>query len=236
MVLLLIYSFACIHLLESLVFPIRIASIVKNKIAAGYSYSLMISTITRFLMLIFMPLLGYMIDNRMAVDSYLAMASLAILVAALFTLVVYVNLYLISDKLTSSFGGQKDFSKALFGIFTSLQLSYSVSKFAVNWRLMAASTFIYSFYATSIFASFFFALMYHEYRVTISLMSGVTNGVATIALTFFVEPYIARAIDMRSTNACDAVHSVFLGRLVGICLVSQGIIAALYFSKIKILQ
>lgn len=231
MVLLLIFSFACIHLLESLVFPIRIASIIKNKIAAGYSYSLMISTITRFLMLIFMPLLGYMIDNRMPADSYLAMASLSIAVAAVFTLVVYLNLNLISDKLTSDIGGQKDFIKALLRIFTSLQLSYSISKFTVNWRLMAASTFIYSFYATSIFASFFFALIYHEYRVTISLMSGVTNGVATVALTFFVEPYIARSIDMRSTDACDAVRSVFLGRLAAICLASQLIIAALYFSQ-----
>lgn len=231
MVFLLIYSFACIHLLESIVFPIRIASILKNKIAAGYSYSMMISTITRFLMLIFMPLLGYMIDNRMAADSYLLMASSSIAVAALFTLVIYINSNLISNKLTSSFDRQKDFLKSLFEVFSSLKLKFSISKFLVNWRLMVVSTLIYSLYATSIFASFFLALIYHEYRVTISLMSGVANGFATVALTFFVEPYIARSIDMRSSDACNAVRSVFLGRLVAMCIVSQLIIAALYFLK-----
>lgn len=227
----LIIIFSLIHLLESYVFCIRIAAYRGERVATGYSYSMMISTLTRFLMLAFMPVLGYMVDSKVDQDLYLLMVSLSIFGAALLTWGVYAGVNELSDALINRLINPKIFIFWIVESIFKIEIKYLGIHHKIDFKLIGASIFVYTFYSTSVFISFYFALVFYDLRVTISLLSGVTNGLATVALTFFIEPFIAKKIDSNEDDAVDAIKSVFLGRLIAVVITSQLLVALLFFAK-----
>ena len=75
--------------------------------------------------------------------------------------------------------------------------------------------------------AFYFALSYYEYRATISQLSGVVNGLATVLLTFIIEPILAKEIDKDNPDAINMIYSLLLGRFIGVAILTHAIIIVL---------
>ena len=72
--------------------------------------------------------------------------------------------------------------------------------------------------------AFYYALFFYEYRTTISQLSGVVNGLATVLLTFVVEPILAKEIDEDNPEAINMIYSLLFGRLLGVGFLTHIII------------
>ncbi|MNI81671.1 hypothetical protein D3C73_1383130 [compost metagenome] len=85
--------------------------------------------------------------------------------------------------------------------------------------VLAAAVFLC--YSLGVLLSYFFALVFHDYRSTISQLSGIINGAATVLLTFILEPRVARIVDDHATaDVYHAVQAMLTGRLIAIGLVA----------------
>lgn len=204
------------------------ASVKTKKIATGYSYSGAISTTTRFFMMALMPSIGYLVDKKIEKSTYLAITCMAIFTAGIGTIVICKYANELSEVISKNFSGKKKYIYSIiFFKFNSVKYSQK-NKFQYNKKLILQSMIVYSIYSTSIFISFFLALYFYEYRVTLSLLSGATNGFATIILNFLIEPYLARQIDVKSQSTESDFKSILIGRSLGTLIISQALILPLW--------
>ena len=97
-----------------------------------------------------------------------------------------------------------------------------------NKKNIFLSAIVFCCYSLGVFVAFYFALIFHEYRTTLSQMSGVINGLATVLLTFIIEPKLAKSFDDKNPEAINLLFSVLLGRFIGVSIFSPLIIFILY--------
>ena len=90
------------------------------------------------------------------------------------------------------------------------------------------SAIVFCCYSLGVFIAFYFALVFYEYRTTLSQMSGVVNGLATVLLTFIIEPKLARNFDEKNVDCINLLFSVLLGRFIGVAFLSPVIIFFMY--------
>lgn len=225
-IILIVYTY--IHILEAIVIPTRMASVMAKRIATGYSYSGAISTTTRFFMMALMPSIGYLVDKKIEKSEYLTITIIALLFAGIGTGIIYKYSMELSRKISKNYISKKEyFLSIIFFKFESIK-SIKEIKAKHNAKLILQATIVYSIYSTSIFISFFLAIIFYEYRVTLSLLSGITNGFATVILNFLIEPYLANQIDKNSLSSVIDLQSMLLGRTIGTLIISQIIILLLW--------
>jgi len=179
---------------------------------------------TRFFSMLLLPMLGLVVDLKVETGTYLIVVSVAIGCAFLASL----GAIALRGKLIASFdlvvgdvrkGGSLLFSlaKVPIRVFVVSGFSPAIGSITVHWRsrIFWFSAVVFSIYATSIFVAFYFGLIFSEFRTSISQLSAVTNALATVLLTFYVEPRISVAID-KGDDPAKKIFSMLLGRLLGL--------------------
>lgn len=190
--------------------------------------------LTRFFNLLMMPVLGFVVDKGVSAGSYLVMVHFCLFGAAmayglvLLRLPRFLRFY--EAVINGVQRGQGLFS-AFAGSFSApgAGRNFDIMRVRFNWRIVGLAAVIYGIYSLSVLLSFFAALLFHDYRATISQLSGVTNGFATILLSFVVEPMISREMDSNIESAEAVLLSSLLGRFLGVGIASQALVACLWF-------
>jgi len=226
--------FMCIHFLEFTGIMARLAGIRSKSHMLGYSIQQAVYVGTRLFIVMLLPMLGLIVDIKIKIATYQAMAAFALLGAASLSILAYLS----QNVLVAYYEGViKTYKKSgnFLTCFFSKPLSYStrtsiISQFKSSWnnaegrRIVIQSSFVFAIYSTGIFISFYIALTQYEYRASISQLSGIINSMGTVLLTFFIEPRISRGIDAGRDDAETLVHALLIGRLIGVAILGQAIL------------
>ncbi|MFY3137533.1 lipid II flippase family protein [Achromobacter xylosoxidans] len=215
---LVIASYASIHLLEYLSYYARVAGRVAGKPVTGYAIQNATTTVTRFFYLALMPLLGFMVDRQVPISLYIKMGLGALICAALLSLAARAMRH-VWIRMLANFvlrrAGQPTMSAAEIRAQLEAPTRLQLRKIVV----LAAAVFLC--YSLGVLLSYFFALVFHDYRSTISQLSGIINGAATVLLTFVLEPRVARIVDDHATaDVYQAIQAMLAGRLIAVGLIA----------------
>ncbi len=229
--------FSLINMLELTAVLSRYAGIQISQHMMGYSLQQAVYIFTRFLIVLLMPLLGYLTDIMIDSNSFINMASSSLFLSFLVGMFVFlvspiivkyyirvINRYSMSGSfvgamLSSIFKRSKKSNKVHI-----LREYITALKDKEVLKITLVSSCIFGIYGSGIFVAFYFSLQLPEYRATISQMSGIINAFGAVLLTFIVEPLLAKRIDQNSDNAAQLVIGIFVGRLLGLLLVGQAIL------------
>ncbi|MGE8637345.1 MAG: lipid II flippase family protein [Achromobacter sp.] len=215
---LVIASYGLIHLLEYLSYYARVAGRVAGKPVTGYAIQNATTTVTRFFYLSLMPLLGFMVDKQVPISLYMKMGVGALFCAALLSLVAramrYHWIHLLANFILRR-SDQRPLTLAEVRGKLDVPGTMNLARIVV----LAAAVFLC--YSLGVLLSYFFALVFHDYRSTISQLSGIINGAATVLLTFVLEPRVARIVDDHATaDVYHAVQAMLTGRIIAVGLIA----------------
>ena len=214
LMLLVVASFSAIHLLEFLSSYARVAGSLAGKAVTGYAIQNATTTVTRFFYLALMPMLGFLIDRSLPRQHYLYMGLGALFGATALSLLAYSLrrrwIVLLANFITRNEGRPRLTLADLRGELDRGQHHAPAS-------IMPLAAAVFFCYALGVLLSYYFALVFHDYRSTISQLSGIINGAATVLLTFILEPRIARIVDSHAPGRVyAAVQRMLLGRLLAV--------------------
>lgn len=218
---LVIASYGLIHLLEYLSYYARVAGRVAGKPVTGYAIQNATTTITRFFYLSLMPLLGFMVDKQVPTTLYMKMGLGALICAALLSLAAramrYRWIHLLANFILRR-SEQPPLALSEVRQILDVPTAMKLGKIVV----LAAAVFLC--YSLGVLLSYYFALVFHDYRSTISQLSGIINGAATVLLTFVLEPRVARIVDEHATpDVYHAVQAMLSGRLIAVGLLAPAL-------------
>lgn len=225
LMLLVVASFSAIHLLEFLSYYARVAGSLAGKPVTGYAIQNATTTVTRFFYLALMPMLGFLIDRSLPRAHYLYMGLAALFGAAVLSLLAFgLRRYWIA-LLTNFITRHEDRPRVTPAELRG-ELDAGRHHAPASIAPLAAAVFLC--YALGVLLSYYFALVFHDYRSTISQLSGIINGAATVLLTFILEPRIARIVDSHAPGRVyAAVQRMLLGRLVAVGIAAPAIFYAI---------
>ena len=229
-----VFLFSIIHFFEFLSFYSRIAGIRTDNRLISYSLQQTTFVGTRFFFIFLMPILGFIVDSKVSKNTYLIM----VIFSLIFASISYLFAYCIRDKIIFFFnnvieeynkntGYLKSILKSIYKVlFLSSTNGEKVKELegVINKKMVILSALIFCSYSIAVFLSFYFSLVFYEYRSTISQLSGVINAFATLILTLYIEPGISRSIDKKLINAEYDVYSLLLGRFLGVAILSPIIV------------
>ncbi|MCF6303998.1 MAG: lipid II flippase Amj family protein [Rhodobacteraceae bacterium] len=233
--------FGAIHMLEFTAILARIAGINTKNNVLGYSIQQAVYVGTRLFSIMLLPVLGLIVDRAVPVETFQMMAIFALLAAALASAIVFAlkaRFVRYFQRVILAYVTNKNFIAAFFvnrkfGGENSVETKYAsfskLAKIPGAKKIMIQSALVYAVYGTGIFLSFYFALLTPEYRASISQLSGIVNAFGAVLLTFFIEPRISRGIDANSKDAPGLVIALLLGRLFGVAVLSQIVLATVFW-------
>ena len=200
-----------------------------GSISLGYSFHNAILSLNRFLGFLIGPLIGFRVDTGMRVTDLLVLASYSLTLATIGTIAVF----MCWGKIHVAFS---DVLKRIKNDGYRLR-SFSHIKFqGGNFYSPLRGSLIKSFFfssaiTTGLFVSVSFVLnlaaIYNfNYRGSILQLTGVVSGIGSLLLNFYTNPHLAVAEE--SNRADDGYFSVFMGKIVGIAVVSPVLIAIIW--------
>ncbi|MFV5454931.1 lipid II flippase family protein [Acinetobacter lwoffii] len=216
--------FGLIHLIEFSSYLSRVAGLRVGYPMLGYSFQQMFFVGTRFLFIALMPLIGFLVDSKISANDYIYMLFLSMLSATL----AYFLVFFFKEKIINimSLLILRKIDAKIDSIFQNDIIYRNI--ILNNKKTIFLSAIVFCSYSLGAFIAFYFALIFYDYRTTISQMSGVVNGFATVLLTFIIEPMLAKKFDERDEQTVEILYSVLMGRFLGVCLCSQIIILILW--------
>jgi hypothetical protein len=234
-------AFSCVHLLEFTAILARVSGIKANSNMIGFTIQRAVFVGTRFFIVLLLPMLGLIVDMRVSAESYEIMTVAALLGASVVSVGAFykqdeiVRYY---EKVIFNYKESGNFMRAFFTRSTAraneIRNSSITKEINSAWanvegrKIIFQSMIVFAIYSTGFFISFYVALSNYEYRAFISQLSGVVNSIGTVLLTFFVEPRISRGIDAVRHDAATLVQALLIGRLLGVAILSQLILAVAF--------
>lgn len=218
---LVILAYSFIQFFELLALLGRFSGVESNSVLIGYSIQQSVYMITRFFMIALLPVLGYLIDSGVSLYDFELMAHLSLLFSSVLSMVVLlffnrvVAYYLeVIKRYRAGFGFIRSYFFLKGGQVVDCQPK--IKDVFVDRRVFLVfcqSSFVFLVYCVGIFLSFYTALLFSEYRATISQMSGIVNALGAVVLTLYIEPKISKSIDTKSEGlASSYIYALFLGR------------------------
>ncbi|MFT6909998.1 MAG: hypothetical protein ACJAS1_006726 [Oleiphilaceae bacterium] len=233
-----IICYGAIQFFELTALLSRIAGIQQNAVVIGYSIQQSVYMVTRFFVIGLLPLLGFVIDLGVSARDFAFAAHLSLLAATILgSLAILFSGPIIryySGVITRYKSGGGGFVRAFFGKscagthFMNPSILFIISRRETR-KTLVQSSLVFLIYSTGIFISFYLALIFYDYRASISQMSGVINAFGAVILTLVVEPKISRAIDTCDENAIPHVFALFWGRLFATAILGQILLASVFF-------
>ncbi|MDC3590905.1 DUF2837 family protein [Escherichia coli] len=232
--------YGLIHFLEYSSFLSRVAGIVTGSKVISYTLQQSTFVLTRFGFVAMMPMIGLIVDYQVTKYQYLFMVHASLLVATLLCLLSYFcRKYIISYfiNVIDLYSNNGSLIKSILIGFIKREKTYcevySMYKYIRGEKearkLILISSVVFGTYAIGVYLSFFAALNFYEHRSSIGQLSGLINAFATVLLTFYIEPKISISIDRNDFDAEKKVLCLLIGRLLGVGLLAQVIVALMWF-------
>lgn len=224
--------YSLMTLIEFCALHSKLAGYNENKMAISFTFYNATMAMTRLFYMFMMPFLGYLIDQGIGTQYYFMMSISCLLISSLLGGAVYfirarvvsfyenlINEYLKTSKMIHSFLFSFKYSD-------SNKKNPRISK--VNKSYLIYSILIYSIQGIGILLTYYIALLNPDYRMTISQLSAIVNSLATVLLTFKLEPMLSRS--MESGDGFETkFYSVYLGRILSLSFFGPTIMMLAFF-------
>lgn len=236
-----VFLYGVVHFLEFSSFLSRIAGIVTGSKVTSYALQQTSFVMTRFFFIIMMPIIGLIVDTKISNKEYLLMVQSSLICATIFYILVlciknkivlyFCNVIRLFEEKGSLLRAVLNIKKsdAAYDVGISLTNVFAYIKGTEEGRrLFIGSAIVFCCYSIGVFLSFFAALNIYEYRSSIGQLSGLVNALATVLLTFYIEPKISMSIDKNDAHAKEKVMALLVGRFFGVSVLSQLVISAMW--------
>ncbi len=224
-------SYGGIQALELIALLSRIAGLKTKYSVLGYSIQQSIYLGTRFLLVLLLPAMGFLVDHQMAKGEFINLMHLCLFIAGLSGVIVLIfrNSFVnFQSRVILAYVRSRSLPKAYVkAFFRSSEYpvanSRSVKMWPMlkHWRLLAMSSIIFWTYSVGSMLTFYTALLFPDYRASISQLSGAVNAFAAVLLAFVVEPLVASEIDDESAEAEEMIVAMFWGRLLAVLVLGH---------------
>lgn len=229
--LIVVIVFSAVHILEILSFFSRAAGARSDSKTFGYALQRSVAMFTRVFTMALLPALGWLVDSNISRSLYLQMVSLALLGASAGGVLVFYCRERIIGAFIMLIKNYHTNGNLLLLLFKyPLFLVYHKSNERTNCLTLNsflrneffwAGSFVFYVYAISVLMSFYAGLVFYEYRATLSQLSGLSNALATLILTLYIEPKISVLIDRETETADYELQALMAGRIFGVLVYSQ---------------
>jgi hypothetical protein len=209
-----IVGFGVLSATEYLSFYSRIAGKRAGLLVSGYTQQNVILVFSRFAAILIMPGLAYLIDIKTPVPDYLATVLLALICAVLLSWMVKGNkekiLHHMGARLTRGNSVQSTSAQDKHPqVFPHTPAGHE------RVKLFVAAVVIYFCYSMAFFSAFYLALRFHDYRSLLGTTGAILNGFANLLSYLYIEPWLAKTIDLGSPAlAEDYIEVLLKGRLM----------------------
>jgi len=237
-----IISYILLQAIETVSFGSRVAGRVVAMHALGTTLQQSLFTGSRLFLVFLLPTLAYLVEKKldMVLYSGLVITSLFLsFLIACFVLVKLNSFQKIFQKIFTLYEEQHmpvAIMKVIFGKSKidskSLTSIPDFSMTHVIQKKTMVSFIAYTFLTTGFFVTFLLALVFFEYRLTLSQLSAFFHGVGAIIVGFYLDPMLSRSIDTIEDDQSWLmnVYSIFLGRVLSYLISSIAFIVVIVVS------
>ncbi len=219
-------SYVLLQSIEFFSFGSRVAGKSSGDLSLGFAIQQTIFTISRSLLMIFLPALAFSVESKISVETYLLVVCLSLFITAVVSFYFINRLNAIQLFFQTVFfhydtcSVPKAFFRAIFGTknhIRHVRIDTIFSFENIQFKNFLLSFIAYSFLVSGFFVAFLFAIMFYEYRLTFSQMTPIFHGVGALIVAFFLDPMLSRSIDRSDDESIwlKNVYSVMLGRALG---------------------
>jgi hypothetical protein len=220
--LVILLSFSLMHAIEIASFATRVAGRASNRVALGTTLQQTIYTASRFLLIPFLPMLGFIVEAGILVDTYLKLVLFAFLLTFLMSIIVIIKLnsiqqffQIVFKKYTENtipIAVIKSFSNNNSTIVTTKCENFSLNQ--IVFRKTLVSVVAYLFLTTGFFVAFFLAIIFPENRLTMNQFTTTFHGLGAVIFAFYLDPMLSRSIDLSGDEESwiKNVYSILFGR------------------------
>ena len=241
LIIIVIASYVLFQSFEIVSFGARIAGRITNRAALGTTLSHTIHTLSRFLLIIFLPALGYIVESGITINDYL------ILVLAAYTLT-----FMVSIIMLTRLNGLQQFYQVIFTKYNDNTIPIAILKSLMSKKtalktkgcddftfdkIILKKTLVsflaYIFLTTGFFNAFMLAVLFPENRLTLSQFTAAFHGFGAVILAFYLDPMLSRSIDTYSDDVTwlKNVYSILLGRVLSYLAMIISLLIFLYCFK-----
>jgi hypothetical protein len=219
-----ILSFVLMHAIEITSFGARIAGRISNRVALGTTLAQTLYTASRFLLVLFLPSLGFLVESGIDINQYILLVLITYFLSSLVTAILILNLNKVQIFFQAVFIRYEKHSIPI-SIIKSLTVKNKDShikafdKFSfqkIVFKKTLVSFGAYLFLITGFFSAFMLAVLYPDYRLTLSQLTAIFHGFGSIIFAFYLDPMLSRSIDAfkNKTAWIENVYSILLGRFL----------------------
>lgn len=226
-----LFCYVFMQFIENISFGSRVAGKLTNRLSLGTTLQHSIFTVSRLFLPPLLLSLSFLIESDLGIQLFLLTSVILTTTAFFASLLVLINFnfyQLLFQRLFIRY----EFNtipiaivKVLFGNNNKLDqvsLEYIPKIRSLSLKKIITSSFAYFFLSTSFLIAFSFAILIPEYRMTMSQLTSVFQGVGAIILSMYIDPMISRSLDVELENSdwVENIYSIFVGRLLAYLLAS----------------
>jgi len=217
-----ILCYVLCHTFEMASFGSRVAGRITNRAALGTTLSQTVYTTADFILILFLPTLGYIVESGITINDYLIIVLAAYILTFIVSIVMIIKLNSLQQFYQVIFAKYKDNTipiailKSLINKKTDLNVKdcndFTFDKVILKKTLV--SSLAYLFLVTGFFNAFMLALFFPEHRLTLIQFTAAFHGFGAVIFAFYLDPMLSRSIDNYSDDIAwlKNVYSILLGR------------------------
>jgi len=233
-------SYTILQSVEIFSFGSKVAGKASKKLALGTTLHHTIYTGSRFLLIFFLPAIGFLVESGISVQTYLVMVMASLALSGAISLFFFIKLNSIQFYFQAVFLHYNDSGNLISSLFASFRKSnkYKTGMVVCKHNIkklffykIIISVFAYIFLVTGFFFSFLLAINYPDYRLTLSQTTAVFHGVGAFIVAFYIDPMLSNSMDTDDEFWLVNAHSILFGRVLSYCISFSIFLLIFYFIK-----
>ena len=241
LIIIVITTYVLMQAIEIASFGTRVAGRITNRTALGTTLAQTIYTTSRFLLIFFLPSLGYIVESGIAIDDYLTLVTVAFILTFIVSIIMIIQLNNLQQFYQVVFHkyGENTIPIALLKSLISKKTDFDAKVCddftfeKVVLKKTLVSFLAYIFLTTGFFIAFMLSVLFPENRLTLSQFTAFFHGFGAVIFAFYLDPMLSRSIDTYSDDVSwlKNVYSILLGRTLSYLAMIILLLIFLYYLK-----